>query len=101
MAVMAEIPLTADNQQFSIALAGTDYQLRILWRDAFWCLDLSDAQGRTVISGIPLITGYDLLRQYEYLGLGFQLHVICDVAGQQNPTQSDPGMLSHLYVVTE
>ena len=51
--------------------------------------------------GIPLVTGYDLFKQYSYLGLGFSLYVLCDVEGQDNPTKSDLGTSSHLYVVTE
>ncbi|MDM8921587.1 hypothetical protein QU870_35925, partial [Escherichia coli] len=52
-------------------------------------------------SGIPMITGADLLAQYRYMDLGFSLVVLCDVAGQENPTQFDLGTLSHLYVFTE
>ena len=39
--------------------------------------------------------------QYRYMDLGFSLVVLCDVAGQENPTQFDLGTLSHLYVFTE
>ncbi|QCT20844.1 hypothetical protein FEM41_14910 [Jejubacter calystegiae] len=98
---ITEIPLTANNQTFSISLAGTDYRITVLWRGTFWCLDLVDAVGNTIIAGIPLVTGYDLLKQYEYLKLGFALYVVCDVAGQENPTSYDLGTLSHLLVVTE
>lgn len=101
MTVIAEIPLTADNQTFSISLAGSDYRMQILWRESFWCLDINDASNSPVICGIPLLTGYDLLKQYAWLDLGFELHVLCDVSGQENPTQTDMGTLSHLYVVTE
>lgn len=31
-----EIPLTADNQQFSIILAGITWRIRIIWRDLYW-----------------------------------------------------------------
>ncbi|MFJ5452941.1 phage baseplate plug protein [Pectobacterium jejuense] len=96
-----EIPLTPNNQLFSITLAGTVYQMRILWRETFWSLDLMDSAGGMVAGSIPLITGYDLLLQYAYLNLGFSLIVACDVAGQENPTKTDLGIYSHLYVVTE
>ena len=82
---VSEIPLTADNQQFSIVLAGTTY----------------DEQSNTIISGIPLVTGADLLAQYAYLGLGFKLAVFCDDATQAYPTKTNLGTRSHLLVSTE
>jgi hypothetical protein len=63
-----EIPLTADNQQFSIILAGTTWRISITWRDLYWIMDLQNDRGEPVISGIPLVTGADLLAQYAYMG---------------------------------
>jgi len=97
-----EIPLSPDNQQFSIAVNGVSYQLRSLWRDgAGWIVDLMDASGAPVVSDIPLVTGANLLSQYAYLNLGFALVVICDDPGQDYPTKTDLGIKSHLLVVTE
>lgn len=98
---ISEIPLTAENQQFSISLAGVTYQMAVTWRAAFWCLDIMDSSGTDLIMGIPLITGADLLAQYNYLGLGFSLYVGCDDPANENPTETDLGTNSHLYVVTE
>lgn len=98
---ITEIPLTPNNQTFAITLAGTAYQMRVIWRDTSWSLDLMDSAGVALINGIPLITGADLLAQYAHLQLGFSLAVLCDVAGQDNPTNTDLGTLSHLYVITE
>ncbi|QZN96392.1 phage baseplate plug family protein [Symbiopectobacterium purcellii] len=98
---VTEIPLTPNNQTFGITLAGTAYQIRILWRDTFWSLDLMDSAGTALINGIPLITGAELLAQYAHLSLNFQLGVVCDIAGQANPTKTDLGTFSHLYVITE
>lgn len=97
----SEIPLTPDNQKFSVTLAGVSYQMSVIWRAAFWCLDLLDNSGTTLIAGIPLITDADLLEQYNYLGLGFSLYVVCDDPAAENPTETDLGIDSHLYVVTE
>lgn len=98
---VTEIPLNPDAQTFSISLAGSDYQMRVLWRATCWYLDLMDASGAAVITGIPLVTGADLLDQYQHLGLGFALHVRCDAEGQEYPTETDLGSGSHLFVVTE
>lgn len=40
-----EIPLTADNQQFSIILAGITWRIRIIWRDLYWIMDLQNDRG--------------------------------------------------------
>ncbi|HHS9617944.1 TPA: phage baseplate plug family protein [Raoultella planticola] len=98
---VSEIPLSPDNQIFAITLAGQNFQMSITWRAAFWCLDIMDSSGADLIKGIPLITGADLLAQYYYLGLGFSLYVGCDNPVNENPTQTDLGISSHLYVVTE
>ncbi|MER1496687.1 hypothetical protein KC928_16470 [Enterobacter cloacae] len=98
---VTEIPLTSDNQTFSITLAGTDYQIRILWRGSFWVIDLMDSGGALIIGGIPLVTGADLLAQYSYLNLGFSLYVVCDDPASEYPTETDLGIKSHLYAETE
>lgn len=96
-----EIPLSPESQKFSISLAGQNYQMSVTWRAAFWCLDIMDSSGADLIKGIPMITGTDLLAQYAYLNLGFSLYVGCDDPTNENPTENDLGINSHLYAVTE
>ena len=76
------IPLTAEDQSFSISLAGAEYQLTLRWIDADeggWVLDLALPDGGgDLVSGIPLVTGCDLLAPYEYLGIGGGLVVWAD-----------------------
>lgn len=96
-----EIPLSPDNQLFSVTLAGGAYLMRTVWRDPCWYLDLLNADQTPVAQALPLITGADLLAQYAYLNLGFSLVVGTDIAGQEYPTKTDLGITSHLYVITE
>ncbi|EJD3719794.1 hypothetical protein ABRO35_005221 [Salmonella enterica subsp. enterica serovar Lattenkamp] len=98
---VTEIPLSPDNQTFTITLAGTEYQIRALWRGAFWVIDLMDSTGALIIGSIPLVTGADLLAQYGYLNLGFSLYVVCDDPRYEYPTETDLGIRSHLYAKTE
>lgn len=99
---ISEIPLSPDNQKFTVTLAGTTYVMRLVWRDPVWCLDILNTDGTTVVvPSLPLVTGLDLLAPYEYLALGFKLMVGCDTAGQDYPTKTDLGLASHLYVITE
>jgi len=98
---VSEIPLSPENQAFSISLAGQSFQMAITWRAVFWCLDIMDSTGADLIKGIPLITGADLLAQYKHLDLGFSLYVGCDNPANENPNESDIGINSHLYALTE
>lgn len=50
-------------------------------------MDLQNDRGEPVISGIPLVTGADLLAQYACMGLGFKLVVVCDDNTQDYPTK--------------
>ncbi|HAX5019769.1 TPA: hypothetical protein JZG19_000082 [Escherichia coli] len=64
-------------------------------------MDLQNDRGEPVISGIPLVTGADLLAQYACMGLGFKLVVVCDDNTQDYPSKTDLGGRSHLLVSTE
>lgn len=76
--------------------------MRLVWRDgAGWFLDLLDSNNAGIVTGIPLVTGTDLLEQYSHLALGFKLVVACDDTSQEYPTKTDLGVNSHLYVLTE
>lgn len=97
----SEIPLSADNQKFSITIAGTAYKMELVWREPVWCLNLLSSDDSIIVSALPLVAGANLLEQYAYLGLGFSLLVSSDIEGQENPTKTDLGLYSHLYAVTE
>lgn len=98
-----EIPLTAEPQRFAIQLAGTVYQMTLQWRNnaqGGWVLDIADATGTPIVSGIALVTGTDLLGQYAYLGLGGSLYVVNSSGGDDAPTFADLGTDTHLVFAT-
>lgn len=98
--VINEIPLTATNQQFSITLSGTVWQMRIIWRDvAGWMLDMLNASGAPVITGIPLLPGQDLLAQYAWLNPDGRLIVIED--DKQSLDAAGLGKTAKLYWITD
>jgi hypothetical protein len=102
MASTYEIPLSPNAQTLAVKLAGTTYQLTVLWRDdpsGGWILDLADNAGNPVISGMALVTGADLLAQYAHLELGFALYVQSDNDPTAPPTYADLGVSAHLYAV--
>ncbi|GAQ30205.1 hypothetical protein SAMD00023378_3888 [Ralstonia sp. NT80] len=100
MASTFEIPLTSVPQDFTITLVGVVYKFALTWRDlaGSWFLDITDASGNPLLSGIPLVTGVNLLAQYAYMAFGFELWVQTDAADAP-PTFTNLGTESHLYCV--
>ena len=97
---IARIPTSPMPQRFLITLsAGQTYQLVTQYRDApeaGWTLDIGEPNGTPIISGIPLVTGVNLLAQYQHLIVG-SLFVLSDVETWAVPGFSDLGISSHLY----
>ncbi|MBY4832578.1 phage baseplate plug family protein [Burkholderia dolosa] len=97
-----EIPLSADVQAFKISLAGTMYRLTLVYRGpAGWVLDIADASDNPLVSGIPLVTGVDLLAQYKHLGFQGRLWVQGAENPDDVPTFEDLGIGSKVYWVTD
>lgn len=103
MTTAYEVPLSAEAQQFSIAMAGKDYWLALRWnaQAPAWVLDISDSQRLPIVLGIPLVTGADLLEQYGYLDFGGKLFVQTDHDTDAVPDYASLGGTGHLYFVVE
>lgn len=102
MALAFEIPLSSANQTLAIVLNGIPYILRLIFcqttdPSACWLLDINDQNGVPIVCGIPLVTGADLLEQYQYLNFGFILYCFSDFSNSAIPTFADLGTTSHLY----
>lgn len=94
MSAVFEIPLTSRAQKFAIVLASKRYWFSLRWNDAplgGWILDISDNASAPVVSGIPLITGTDLLAQYAKLGFGGRLFMLTDGDLDAPPTIANLG----------
>ena len=104
MSTIYEIPLQVGTpQSFSITLGGVQYRLTLQYRNdpaAGWTLDIADSTGDPIISGIPLVTGADLLAQYAYLGFGGRLRVQTTSDPDAVPTFTNLGDDGLLYWVT-
>jgi hypothetical protein len=61
------IPLQPTPQQFSITLNGVDYNVRTFWCKPAncWVMNIADANNNPLIFGLPLITGENLLGQFQ------------------------------------
>jgi hypothetical protein len=95
------IPLQPTNQTFGITMAGVQYQLTVRWNDPnqAWTLDIADSNNNPIISGIPLVTGQDLLAPYKYLGIDGQLIVQTTNNTNEVPTLANLGSTGNLYFV--
>lgn len=119
-----EIPTVATPQSFTINIAGISYNLTIMYHNVYagfasaptgvstnngsnidtnviggWVLDIADNNNNPIVCGIPLVTGIDLLYQYQYLGFGGSLVVATDGNPVIPPTFDNLGTDSHLYFV--
>jgi hypothetical protein len=103
MTTYYEIPLSAEPQTFNIALTGTTYGFNVQWnvQNASWIIDIADASGSPIVSGIPMVTGVDLLEQFGYLGFNFKLVAQTDNSPDTVPAFDNLGTTAHLYAITE
>ncbi|WP_025138078.1 hypothetical protein [Achromobacter sp. DH1f] len=96
-----EIPLSADSQRFTITLTGVIYNLALTWRSGTgWVLDIADANSAPLVSGIPLVTGIDLLGQFRHLGIGGRLVVLVEGDISAVPSYENLGTGGKLYFIT-
>lgn len=97
-----EVPLLPQPQRLTISLVGTFYVLTVRWSppNQSWMMDVADSSGTPIASGLPLVTGADLLEQLGYLGIGGQFIVQTDNEADAVPTLANLGTNGHLYFLT-
>lgn len=108
MATIAEIPTQAE-RPFSEQLTwqGVQYTLHFKWNQASYCwvLDIYDAGDvNPILTGLPLVTGTDVLGQFAYLPLATQamitvLSVGPGVSPDEVPNFANLGSDGHVYLV--
>ena len=94
------VPLQPTNQTLSVVLNGVAYTLRVLWNTVagYWVMDMYDSTGiNPVLLGVPLVTGCDLLQQFDYLGIGGELWVQTSNDPYAPPTFTNLGVTSQLF----
>lgn len=99
------IPLLNIPQDFTITLADRELRMVTKWNPANeggWVIDIYDGEtNESIIANIPMVTGADLLAQYEYLGLNGKFIVYTDGDESAVPTLENLGIESNLYFKTE
>lgn len=96
------IPLQPTPQTLTISLSGVQYQLTVRWNETnqSWIIDIADSNGNPILSGIPMVTGADLLEQFEYLDIGGMLLAQTSSNTDAVPTFANLGSDGNLYFVT-
>lgn len=96
-----EIPLLPQPQVLQIDLSGIVYQLTFYWSSQgnCWMFNLADTDGVALLLGAPVITGINLLRQYDYLGIPGAILVQTDHSPDDVPTFTNLGLEGHVYYV--
>lgn len=100
------IPTIPAAQTFKVQLSGTVYTFTLIYRDdpggeGGWVLDIGDSLNNPILRGIPLVTGADLLAQYEYLGFGGQLIVATSSNPGDVPLFTNLGSDANLYWIPD
>ncbi len=103
MTTAYEIPFSPQPQTFTIALAGVSYRLTTRWCGAMsaWALDIAGPDNLPLVSGIPIVTGADLLGPYAYLGIGGSIFVQSSGDLDAVPGFNDLGASGLVFFVTE
>lgn len=103
MASYFTVPLQPQPQTFTVALSGVIYTFTVQYRNTAmggWVLDIGDANNVPIVQGIPLVTGANLLDQYDYLGFVGALWVQTLDNPDAVPTFQNLGTDGLLYYVT-
>lgn len=97
-----EIPLSPAPQTLAISLGGTQYRLTVRWNSVLgaWVLDIADVDDVDILTGVPIVTGVDLLGQHAHLGFKGQLIAQTDSLPDTIPEYTTLGVTSHLYWIT-
>lgn len=102
MSTTYEIPLIpAQRQTLDITINRVPYRLRLSWcvPASCWILDALNSQGAAMAAGLPVVTGADILEQFEYLGIGAAFWAQTDHDHDAVPTFDNLGTSGRLYMV--
>jgi len=109
MSRIFKVPLTPRPQTMRVNMGGTVYTLHFRYNRVMllWVMDIYDQFDNPIavaggLSGIPLVTGCDLLGQFRYLGIGGGMAMIAMTVGpghspDETPTYKNLGTDGRVY----
>ena len=99
MAYIYEIPLQPNSQTFQVLVNNVTYNMSVIWRGTGYVLGIADVNNNSIVKGLSLVTGADLLSQFGYLDLPFNMVILTDIDPELVPTYELLGITSHLCVI--
>lgn len=105
MVAVFEVPTSTTPQSFQIQFPNSvtytlSFQYLFVVETPVWIVDILDANNNPIACGIPLVTGADLLAQFEYLGFDCSMFATTDGSPSTPPTFYNLGTAGHLWVST-
>ena len=75
------LPLQPYPQRLVTQLGSVTYNLRTRWSNTSncWMIDIADEDNVPIVGSIPMVTGANLLEQYDYLDIGGGLYAYSTV----------------------
>jgi len=79
------------NRSFMLTIPGDAQSLTLKIKQSYnkiagyWTMDIYDSSANTLVLGVPMLCGYDLLSQYQYLNIGS-----CAIVNIGDPSISTP-----------
>ncbi len=103
MAQYFELPTSARPQSFSLFMGGKLWTITLRWNQAsnHWVFDFADGDRVDVLTGVPLVTGVDLVGQHRHLGFGGGLILQTDHDPLQPATFDTLGVTARVFYVVE
>jgi len=97
------LPVSPSAQSFFVQLVNISYKITIRWNAVAiaWIMDIATQEEVPLVSGIPIVTGVDLLAPYGYLGIGGGLIAITEGNQDAVPTFDNLGKGGDVFFVTD
>ena len=102
--LLLKIPVSNTPQKFKIRLLDKDYEFTTHWNyiAEVWTLSIKDVLlDRVIIPYIYIVTGVDLLKPYQYMGIGGQMFAYNEQDETKVPDLNDFGLTTNLYFYTD
>ena len=97
-----QIPFTNNNQKFNITLSGKQLLITCRWNKEMpaWVVDIQDALTNAyIITGVALVTGANLFKQFYYTGVTGFLVALTSGDPYEVPTFESLGNESQVYYI--
>lgn len=98
-----EFPLSPNAQQMTVPIGDRELTFRFAWSDSSdggWFVDISSLDGASLVRGLPLTAGENVLQQFAYLGIGGAIYVQTDADPLIEPTYDNLGLNGRVFLVT-